>query len=321
MNLRWGILVVTCIGCVAPLCRAEDQPTVIVVVGAEGTAEYGREFTAWADRWSKAAQKRLAKCIKIGTDAETPGITDRERFESALKELPKDDSQQLWIVLIGHGTFDGKQAKFNLRGPDISADDLATWLSPLKRPMAIIDCSSASAPLLNKLSAGGRVVVTATRSGSEMSFARFGDYLSAAIAGSAADLDKDGQTSLLEAFLAASHGVDEFYKTEGRLSSEHALLDDNGDKLGIGADWFEGIRATRSSRDGTPLDGPRAHQWHLILSPAEQAMPPEARTRRDQLELAVEALRQRKSTLGEDEYYNQLEKLLLQLGELYRDHP
>jgi hypothetical protein len=165
------------------------------------------------------------------------------------------------------------------------------------------------------------VIVTATQSGQEIQFARFGDQMSAAIADPAADLDKDGQTSLLEAFLAASHRVEEFYKQNGRLATEHALIDDNGDARGTPANWFQGLRATRAARNNTPLDGTRAHQWHLVMSATEQAMPPELRARRDELELKVEALRARKSTLAEADYYAQLDVLLLELARLYAPPP
>jgi hypothetical protein len=224
-------------------------------------------------------------------------------------------------VLIGHGTFDGKEAKFNLRGPDLSDTELAEWLKPCRRPLAVIDCSSCSAPFLNRLSGKDRVVITATRTGSETNYARFGDFFSASIADPAADLDKDGQTSLLEAFIAASHRVEEFYKQAGRLSTEHALLDDNGDALGTPANWFQGTRATRAARNRAPLDGTRANQWHLLLSPAEQTMPGEARAKRDALELRIETLRGKKASMPEVEYYAQLEKLMLELARLYEPEP
>src|SRR5262249_10053790 len=132
---------------------------------------------------------------------------------------------------------------------------------------------------------------------------------------------KDGQTSLLEAFLAASHRVEEFYKQDARLATEHALLDDNGDGLGVTASWFDGLRATRGARDGSPVDGPRAHQWYLLLSPSEQAMSAEARSRRDELELQIAALRDKKSKMSESDYYGQLEKLLIDLARVYQASP
>ena len=173
-------------------------------------------------------------------------------------------------MLIGHGTFDGHTAKFNLRGPDVTAEELAEWLKPLKRPLAVINCASASAPFINRLAGENRVVITATKSGDEQNFARFGQYISAAIADPAADLDKDGQVSLLEAYLTACRQVAEFYEQEARLATEHALLDDNGDGLGTPAAWFRGLRATQRAKDGAALDGTRAHQFHLVASDREQ---------------------------------------------------
>ena len=88
-------------------------------------------------------------------------------------------------------------------GADLSDVELAEWLAPVKRPVVVINCASASGPFLNRLSGNDRVVVTATKSGHETNFARFGQYLAEAIADPHADLDKDGQVSLLEAFLTA----------------------------------------------------------------------------------------------------------------------
>ena len=293
-----------------------DRPTVIVVVGAEGETNYGKTFAASADRWEQAGQRGGSSVVQVGRD---DAAEDKSRLRAVIEAELKSDrpTQPLWLVLIGHGTYDGKEAKFNLRGPDVSDEELAQWLAPCKRPLAVINCASSSAPFLTRLSGDDRVVITATRTGSEENITRFGEHLAATIADPSGDLDKDGQTSLLEAFLAASHRVGEFYREQGRIQTEHALLDDNGDKLGIGADFFKGLRAVRGARDGAPLDGPRARQWHLVLSPAEQAMPADRRARRDELELAVEALRQKKATMPEADYYARLDPLLLDLAQLY----
>lgn len=303
----------------AVVARADDRPTVVVVVGAPGAAEFGNEFTKSADRWVDAAKRASAHLIQIGRDEGTDSSTaDKTRLQKVIEAECKETTRPLWLVMIGHGTFDGHEAKFNLRWPDVSDQELAAWLRPCTRPLAVIDCTSASAPFLNRLSGKGRVVITATRSGHEINFSRFGEYFSVAIADSTADLDKDGQTSLLEAFLAASHRVEEFYKREGRLTTEHALLDDNGDGLGIPADWFQGIRATHAAKDGASVDGVRAHQWHLLLSPAEQALSPELRARRDEIELKIEALRGKKALMKEADYYARLDELLVTLARIYR---
>jgi hypothetical protein len=295
----------------------DDRPCIVVVVGAPGTPEYQAEFRRWAGLWKAAASKAPAEYVEIGLDETATGI-DRDRLRTTL-EGKKTGTEPLWLVLIGHGTYDGRQAKFNLRGPDVSSDELAAWLEPVKRPVAVLDCTSGSAPFLTRLSAANRVVVSATRSGDELNYARFGEYLAAAIADPAADLDKDGQVSLLEAFLTASARVTEFYKTRSRLATEHALIDDNGDKLGTPAEWFHGVRATRRAKDGSPLDGIRAHQFHLIPGDRDRKLSSDLRRQRNELERAIAALRDRKDKLAEDDYFAQLEALMLKLARLYRE--
>ncbi len=296
--------------------RAAEPPsgqTVVVVVGAEGAEEFREPFRASAERWQAAAAQGGAACHVVGLDEET-GPGDRERLQELLARYGESSAEPLWLVLIGHGTFNGKVARFNLRGPDVSSGELAELLKPVARPLAIINCTSSSAPFLADLSGRGRVVVTATRSGSEFNFARFGEFLSMSISDPAGDLDKDGQTSLLEAFLLASSRVQEFYASESRLATEHALLDDNGDKLGTPPDWFKGTRAIKSSKEGATPDGRLANTFVLVRSPAEALLSPEQRSRRDALEQQLAELRNAKSRLGEDEYLAALEPLLLELG-------
>ena len=293
-----------------------NRATLIVVVGAPGEEEYGKAFTEWAASWEKAGRQAHARVVSIGLKPEE-GDSDRSKLEHALAAERKEGPNDLWLVLMGHGTFDGKEAKFNLRGPDFSATELAGWLKPIHRPLAVINTASASGPFINKLSAPGRVVSTATRSGYEQNFARFGQYLCESITDAAADLDKDGQTSLLEAFLMSSRRVNEFYQLENRLATEHALLDDNGDGLGTPADWFRGIRAVKKAKDGAALDGLRAHQFHLIRKEEEGNLPAAIRARRDELELAIAKLRESKGEMVEDDYYARLEKLLLEMAHLY----
>jgi hypothetical protein len=329
----------------SPVDDATARPRVIVVIGAPGTEEYATAFRNWADAWRLAAEKGGAEFTLLGADdptgaagsdadeqTTTPAVANAE--ESAdisadndaakLRDLladqaadPKADA--LWLVLIGHGTFDGDVAKVNLRGPDVSASQLAEWLKPIPAPVALIDCTSASAPLISAASGPNRVVITATKSGFELNFARFGKYLAEAINDPAADLDKDGQTSLLEAYLTACRGVVEFYAADQRLATEHALLDDNGDGLGTPAAWFRGIRAVQRAKEGAALDGLRAHQFHLVRSGREADMPRAVRERRDELELALAALRDKKVELGDEAYYAQLKPLLVEMAQLYAD--
>lgn len=301
---------------------AEDQQkqSVIVVVGAGGTPEYEAQFAQWAGLWEQAAAKGGARFTSIGLDGSSlasQAKTDRTTLQEMLTGESQQSAAALWLVFIGHGTYDGRVAKFNLRGPDVSANELAEWLRPFSRPLVIINTASSSAPFLSVLSGPNRVIVTATKSGFEQNYTRFGGYLAEAIAEPKADLDKDGQTSLLEAFLAASARVTEFYAAEGRLATEHALLDDNGDGLGTRPDWFRGVRPVQKAADGASLDGYRAGQFHLVRSKAEDAMPLELRNRRDQLELQVIQLRDAKDSLPQDEYFSRLEKLLCDIARIY----
>ena len=298
--------------------ESTDRATVLVVVGATGESEFEPNFATQAAQWEKISAQADAHRVTLGLGLDLPGgMTDLERFKEVLARETREGTGELWIVLVGHGTFDGKEAKFNLRGPDLSATDLAAWLKPFRRPLAVIDTASASAPFLAKLSGTNRVIITSTRSGNENNFTRFGQFLADAMNDAKSDLDQDGQTSLLEAFLTASTRVVEFYKTEGRLATEHALIDDNGDGLGTPSDWFRGTRATKKSGSGAAPDGARARQFHLVRSEAEQKLTPEQRTMRDDLELAIENLRERKTRLGDDEYYRRLEILMLELAKVY----
>lgn len=289
-----------------------DRTTVIVVAGAPGEAEFAPDFALQVEAWSRVSGQADAKHISIGASD-----SDRERVKATLEAESKTGLGELWIVLIGHGTFDGKEAKLNLRGPDLTATDLGEWLKPFQRPIAIIDTTSSSAPFLAKLAAPKRVIVSATRSGNEQNYARFGKFLAEALPDPLSDLDKDGQISLLESFLSASHRTTEFYKTEGRLATEHALIDDNGDGLGTPADWFRGVYATKRAKDGAVPDGPRAHQFHLVRSAAELQLSPEVRSQRDELEVKLSVLRERKAKMNEEKYYQELEKLLLELAKVY----
>ena len=293
-----------------------DQPTVIVVQGAAGAPQFAPMFADWSARWEEVARRGNASFHVIG-QAEEEKLTDREQLQNLLAE-EATGSSELWLIYIGHGTYDYRSAKWNLRGPDVSATELAGWLKSCQRPTAIINCASASAPFLQALSGKNRVVVTATRSGFEQNFARFGDLISEAMLTPDSDLDKDGQTSLLEAWLVADRRTQVTYQQEGRLATEHSLLDDNADSKGTPADWYQGIRPVKKSRETEQVDGFRAHQFHLVRSEEDRQFTPAQLQQRNQLELAIHQLRSRKQSFStEAEYFDELEKLLLQLAAVY----
>jgi len=302
-----------------PRAIEATNASLLVVVGAPGAKEYEEVFAKQADVWEQTAGRGGYAVTVIGRDE---GATnDLETLNGALSGEPRNGSGRLWIVLIGHGTFDGKEARFNLRGPDLSATQLAAWLKPFVRPIAVVNTSPSSAPFLNALSATNRLIITATRSGHEQYHTRFGEYFAQALTGKSADLDKDEQVSLLEAFLVASRRAGEFYKLNGRIATEHALIDDNGDGLGTPADWFRGVRPTKKPNDKAAIDGVLAQQWHLLPSEADRDLTPEQQVERDQLVQSILQFRERKASMQESEYYGHLEGLLLKLGRLYYPEP
>ena len=296
-----------------------DRASVIITVGAGGEAVYADAFTAWAAQWQKACDAGGAKHVTFGLDPMVKDArSDRDRLKAALDAEPKEGANELWIVLLGHGTADAKDAKFNLRNDDLAVSEFATWLKPFRRPVVVVCAFSASGAWLKPLAAPDRVVVTATKNGSENNYARFGGYLSQAIADPTADIDKDGETSLLEAWLTAARKSADFYKDEGRIATEHSLLDDNGDGLGTPPDWFSGVRMVKRAKDGGLPDGLRAAQIHLVHSAAERALTTQQRSERDTMERELAALRERKAAMKEDDYFRELEVLMLKLARIYR---
>ena len=302
----------------APWLLAEEAmppASLVIVVGAGGELTFADAFSQWAANWRKAGEAGGAHISSIDKNqADTLA-----QLHKALESEPKDSPAELWVVLLGHGTFDSHEPKFNLTGDDLTASELATLLKPFHRPVVIVCGFSASGAFLKPLSAPGRVVITATKSGAENNFARFGGYLSQTIADPSADLDKDGQTSLLEAWLAAAQRTAAYYKEEGRLATEHSLLDDNGDGLGTPPDWFQGVRVVKKAIGKQAPDGLRAHQIHLVPNAAEKALSPALRAERDAIEKELAQLRNGKSSMPEDAYFTQLETLLLRLAHLYKN--
>ncbi len=304
------------------VARSDDAPPVppqvLVVVGAGGSEEYQTAFATWADRWKSAAGLLDgASYHEIGREEGQSDSSDKDRLNERLSQLSDLKAEAVWIVLIGHGTFDGKAAKFNLRGPDVSAEELNGWIEPMKSPLIVVNCASASGPFINRLSAAGRTIVTATKSGQEQNFARFGDYLSQAISNIAADLDHDDEVSLLEAFLSASDQVAKFYEAENRIATEHALIDDSGDRLGTPATMFQGTTAVAVPQPKAARDGGVAARRVIFQSPQSVVLTPAQRESRAAIEAEIDRLKLQKSELATDQYFAQLEPLMLQLAELY----
>lgn len=307
---------------VAATASADENQQVIVVVGASGTEEFAPMFEEWADRWEAAAKAGNIPCQVIGRDSESgDGSTDdRAQLQQLLSQAGSvQTTEPLWLVLIGHGTFDNRAARFNLRGKDISASDIALGLNAIERPVAVVNCSSCSAPFINALTGANTTVVSATKDGGEFQFSRFGAAMSEAIGGLEADIDRDGQTSLFEAWLFAARRTAEYYESDGRLATEHSLLDDNGDGKGTRFEVFQGTRPKDSVKNKDELDGKLAKRWCLVRSETEKSLSAKQRAERDRLEESLEELRKRKTQFSEEQYLKELEKVLVPLARIYLD--
>ena len=289
---------------------------VILVEGAGGTAEYSKQFSEWGDTWQQAGESGGHSVMRL-----LPSDNQKQQLLEKIEALPPSPQQTSWLILIGHGTFDGRTSRFNMQGPDLTPDELKAVLDkrPAEEEWVIIQASAASGPFLASLSGPKRIVLTATRSGDELSVSRLGGVLARSLQDPEADLDQDEQVSLLEAFISSGLRVTEFYESEGRLVTEHALLDDNGDQKGTPQDWFQGLRLTKKAVDGVAADGVRARQIHLIPSPWEALRSPEWRNQRDRLERQLQDLKDRQTELAPDDYRRQLREIIEQLATLYRE--
>lgn len=322
-HLRHGLVLAALFATTAMAQSAPStKPHLILVTGAAGTEEYGQEFNAAAHQWTELAQSRQWQLTAVSaaedkSSNQAAAQTQREQLQAAIKQALEDSSSQMWIVLVGHGTSERGSDKFNLVGPDVSSKDLAQWLGPLEKPLIFIACASSSSPFLPQLSGPKRVIVTATKSGSENNYSRFGQQLAVSLLDPATDIDHDDEVSLLEAFLAASAKTDKFYREQSRLTTEHALLDDNGDKLGTGSEFFKGVRAVKAAQGGKQADGAIASRIVLSVLPNAPKFTDEELKARGEIEQQLDALRAKRPNPPTEEYWNQLEQLLLQLAELY----
>ncbi len=320
MRSQWLVIAVCLAQCMSNLVCSEAKEDFVIVVGAPGEVEYETLFLSWSDRWQVAAEKRGANVHQLGSvraeeSEETP--SDRQLLSDLLtqtKSEPNDDA--LWLIFIGHGTFQQGIANFNLRGPDLSAVALAEILSESSRPLVIINCSSSSGPFIKGLSGDQRIVITATRAGDEQNFSRYGDYLSQAIGDTAADLDHDDQVSILEAYLKAASDTANYYKQEGRIVTEHPLLDDNGDGLGTPPDFFRGIHRIADAKSGGDPDGEWAARRIVSNANNVKEISSEQQARREELVNEIALLRKAKSDMDVDEYFDSLERVMLELARI-----
>ncbi|MEL7536671.1 MAG: hypothetical protein AAFM91_06335 [Pseudomonadota bacterium] len=270
----------------AAACAATD---VLVVEGLGGEARYADAFALEAEAVAAAAAT-LPGDVRItrlrGADA------NREAVAAYFADLSAPDL--LLVYLIGHGSFNDIDFKFNIPGPDFTDTELATWLDDTTGgTQLVVLTGSASGAASDTLANDRRIIITATRSGVERHATRFGEFFAAALSDPSADLDKNRRITAREAFDYAARAVADTFKEAQQLATEHALL------AGQRAD-----RLTLARIDETPT-APADDDPELARLTAE----------RDRLNAEIEALQLARERLSVDEYRDTFTRLLIELAQ------
>lgn len=297
-----------------PSVASAQERYALIVEGAPGEAKYAEQHAEWRDKLAKV----LGEVYKIGGgqlvvlkgSGETSLATADavrstvQRFAASMRQ-----ADVALIVLIGHGTFDGEDAKFNLVGPDLPAAEWKTLVEKLPGEVVFVNTASASSPFIATLAGPKRVVITATAIPAQRFHTTFAEYFIDGLAESEADIDRNGRRSIFEAFAYASLRVRQHYEQRGQLATERAMLDDDGDGRGREA-------------AGEGKDGGRASLAYLDADRASIVTDPEMlrlMQRRDALLLEIDELKKRRLMMPPLEYDGLLEKLLIDLALISRD--
>ncbi len=293
-----------------------EQRFALVLSGASGGAKYAEQMAEWrngiraalVDRYGFPADKvrvLVDETIKTGEAGSAANV--RTALGDMRKQLTRDDV--LLIVLLGHGTYDGEQAKFNLVGPDLTATDWNALLKDLPGKLIVVNTTEASFPFLERLSGQNRIVITATDSAAQKYATVFPEYFAKAIAEASTDLDKNGRTSIFEVFAATSQSVKQHYEQRGQLVTERAIIDDNGDGVG------------REAEAPGP-DGALSRLLYLDADTPAAANDPALAAllkRRRELEAEAEALKLKKDSMPGPAWEAEYERLMLELAKVSRD--
>jgi hypothetical protein len=299
---------------VAAVPATAGERYALIVSGASGGEKYAEQQKKWREElgsalkntfvFSEANVVTLAEENAEGVKATAENV--RRLLGDLRRRLSKDDL--LLVVLIGHGTFDGDNAKFNLVGPDLTAPEWKGMLDGMAARVVVVNTTESSYPFLEELSQRGRVIITATDSVAQRFATVFPEHFVKAIGDLSSDFDKNGRVSVWEAFAAASAAVKLYYEQRGQLSTERPVLDDNGDKVG------------REAQAPGP-DGTLARLTYLDAEPgtitADVALAGLQR-RRAALETQLEELKSRRGQLSADDYAEQLERILVELARVSR---
>ena len=279
----------------------------VTVAGHVGEPDYEQRVTAPAkdlDKVLKATGPDAHVYTLTGGDATRARLT--QTLEQVAREAKADDD--FVLTLIGHGSYDGVEYKFNLVGPDMSAANLAALCNrvPAKRQL-IVNATSSSGGSIPAFQRAGRAVIASTKSGTEKNATVFARYFVEALQDPAADVDKNESVSALEAFQYADRKTAEFYTSQKRLATEHAVFEDTGKG--------EAVRAP--SADGG--EGRLLASLTLVRFGDSQkaALDPDKRdllAKKEDLERRIDVLKYQKAAMTQNDYEQQLKALLIELA-------
>ncbi|MEZ5287999.1 MAG: hypothetical protein R2712_25030 [Vicinamibacterales bacterium] len=267
-RLLTGLLLV-CMAAAAPVAARAETRWAVIVSGASGGDKCAEQMEQWRAALQTALVERHgfdAGHVRVLVDESVEGgkTSSAANVTAIFDEIRKTSAREdmVLLVLLGHGTYDGNVAKFNLVGRDLTADEWNQMLSGVAGRLIVVNTTEASFPFLDALKAKGRVVITATNSAAQKYATVFPEYFVKALGEASTDLDKNGRTSVFEVFEATSVAVKQHYEQRGQLTTERALLDDNGDGQG-------------AEQGGEGPDGSMARLWNTDAEPVSAADNPE----------------------------------------------
>jgi hypothetical protein len=277
----------------------------VIVAGLGGEPDYEQRFTAAAkdlDRIFKSTGATARVYTLVGAQATAAGL--RDTMKTVEREATADDDFAL--ILIGHGSFDGVEYKFNLPGPDVTAAEIAALCDRVaSRRQLIVDATSASGGAMQALERPGRAVIAATKSGTEKNATVFARYWVDALRDGSADIDKSESVSAMEAFLYATEKTAAFYDAEKRLATEHAVFNDVG--------HGEPVRQPGNGQ------GALLSNFTLLRLDASQLAANDSAKRalldkKQELERKIDILKYRKAAMDPADYKKQLTDALVELS-------
>jgi hypothetical protein len=277
----------------------------VTISGLGGEPDYDQRFKMWADDIDASLKKAGGDANVITLKAPTREVIRAKLAEVAHQSKPTDS---LVLMLIGHGTFDGTDYKFNIPGPDLSGAELAVLLDKIPSArQCVINMTSASGGSIEFLRKANRIVITATKTGTEKNATVFARYWAEALRDPSADVDKNETISALEAYHFAQHKTTEFYDTQKRLSTEHSVIEDTGKG--------EGSKEPK----GDAGEGKLAALFPVVRLGANAAAANDPAKKplldkKEELEQAIDKLKYDKAALPAEQYKKQLTQLLLELA-------